>query len=207
VLRLLRVIDLWGRARLTGDLFSLSRRREVLRALTRHVFFVLGGDGWERAERAGERSARDDLRELSRAVSTKHAETGIVQALASEYRAFAQLRIDERVAHLASIARKVLHFPPRVHVVTRRPGGVVVHKQGEGSPGDSDWLCEFALRLASDPHGVSSWAGPNLAAGVRRLYEAPVLARAARFLVLAVDRHTEARLAVAATPHAGWEWK
>ena len=47
VLTLLNVIKLWATARVTGNPLSSSRRREVLRRLCRHVFFLLAGDTWD----------------------------------------------------------------------------------------------------------------------------------------------------------------
>jgi len=203
----LRFINLWAKARLTGNLFSWSRRREVLHALTRHLFFIFGGDSWERAEQSSIRLGADGLRQLQRAVSTRQVEAGLAESLTVECPALAQLPSEERIGRLASLARKFLHLPPRVHIVTRNTSVTLVRRQAQGSPDDPDWLCEFALRLASDPASALPWAGPSLTAAVKRLFDMPVLARAARFLVLAVDRHAEARPGVAGRPYAGWEWR
>ena len=67
------------------------------------------------------------------------------------------------------------------------------------------WLSELALRLASNPAVVEEWAGEKLHAGTTRLLEAPTLARAARFLVIATDRHLQSRTAPGER-YASWGW-
>jgi hypothetical protein len=72
------------------------------------------------------------------------------------------------------------------------------------------WLCEFALRIASNPADAESWAGSKLHHGVAELLNAPTIARAARYLVLAIDikmrSQTEAGQTRAGQLYAGWSW-
>jgi hypothetical protein len=196
--RAIGLITLWSSARITGDLLSSSRQRDVLLALARHLFFVLGGDAWERAEvimAAGDRG----LHELKRAVFTKRWEAGLSAALMLEYPTLALATNDARVARLTSLARSFLALPRPPATATRSPG------VKRSALSDSDWLCEFALRLASDPGGTASWAGDSMEVGLRRLSEMPTLARAARFLVLTVDRHQQNQGPVEGL-YAGWDW-
>jgi hypothetical protein len=72
-------------------------------------------------------------------------------------------------------------------------------------PGSAGWLAEFGLRLASSPKDVAAWAGTHLRPGLNRLLEVPTLARAARFLVIATDRHLQSRAAPSEL-YAGWVW-
>jgi hypothetical protein len=90
-------------------------------------------------------------------------------------------------------------LPPPSARETRSPGVRRIPMGG------SDWLCEFALRLASGPAGAASWAGSRVGEGIGRLLDRPILARAARFLVLAVDHHLQAQRSLDAL-YAGWEW-
>ena len=75
------------------------------------------------------------------------------------------------------------------------------------NPYRPEWLAEFALRLASNPVGLVTWAGEDLKAGLSRLFEVSVLARAARFFVLVVDRHLQSSSAQVKHWYAGWEWE
>ena len=67
------------------------------------------------------------------------------------------------------------------------------------------WISEFALRLMSDPARVRAWAKSGFQDGIEGLMRRPVVARAARLLVLALDRE---RGQVFDGPHLhnGWEW-
>ena len=67
------------------------------------------------------------------------------------------------------------------------------------------WLSELALRLASNPAVVEDWAGEELRTGTTRLLAVPTLARAARFLVIATDRHLQSRAAPGEL-YASWGW-
>jgi len=71
----------------------------------------------------------------------------------------------------------------------------------------SGWLCELALRLASDPTDLSAWAREKLENGLRRLHDKPVIPRAARFLVLAVSRQLAEHSIVSGDLHPGWSWE
>jgi hypothetical protein len=75
--------------------------------------------------------------------------------------------------------------------------------QGIG-PEHSTWLAEFALRMASDPVTLSAWAGEHVDASVKKLIDVPTLARAARYLVLAVDQQKKSL--AAREVYAGWGW-
>jgi hypothetical protein len=59
--------------------------------------------------------------------------------------------------------------------------------------------------MASDPMTLGAWAGEHLDTGIKKLLEAPTLARAARFLVLAVDQQSQPTAAVGEI-YAGWGW-
>ena len=55
----------------------------------------------------------------------------------------------------------------------------------------SEWLVELALRLASEPWAASEWAKDRMKSGLEVLLRSTQLVRAARFMVLAVDRQVE----------------
>jgi hypothetical protein len=205
-LHLVQIIGLWASARLTGNLFAASRQRDVLRALTRHLFLILGGEAWERAELAV-RPSDTDLHELKRAVSTKFDEAGLAVALAAECRLLAAAPIRQRIGRLSSLAQKFLHLRLPEGTALPGPNGVrLIQRQIEDNSLHPDWLCELALRLASDPGSALSWAGSNSGPGLKLLFGTPALARAARFLVLSVEQQVQVQAIALDRLHAGWVW-
>jgi hypothetical protein len=58
--------------------------------------------------------------------------------------------------------------------------------------------------MASDPVTLDAWAGQHVDAGIKKLFDVPTLARAARFLVLAVDQ--QKKPATMGEVYAGWGW-
>jgi hypothetical protein len=205
VLEILALIFLWSGARLTGNLLSTMRKREVLLALTRHLFFILCGEGWERAE-ASIGNDEDSLRALKRAVSTKRDEVEFAAALALSIPTLAEASCDERVARLASLVKRFLHFAVSGGTPSRHTD-VGAPRKLAPNPDDPDWLCELALRLGSNPAETPAWAGRTFAAGVARLFRAPTVSRAARFLVLAVEQSTGGEDSMTGPLYSGWDWK
>jgi hypothetical protein len=209
VLRAVAVARTWASARLPGDLFSAIRRRDVLRALAVHIFRLIAGDTWSLAEMAVS-DGPDGFLGLKRAISKHREEAGVGAALAIDYAALSAATCKERVERIASLATSFHLLPP-----APRPkplsgpliGGRPVIRPGKPA-GEHDpmWLSELALRLASDPAAVEEWAGEDLRVGSMRLLEVPTLARAARFLVLATDRHLQSRAAPNEL-YASWGWE
>jgi hypothetical protein len=204
VLRFVAIARLWARARLPGDLFSAIRQRDVLHALALHIFRLIGGDNWALAELSASTGA-NGFAELRQAVSRRSEEVAIGAAIADESGALAAATCDERVVRIASLATSfhlISFLPPQEFA----PGVTVISRGKLVSERDPMWLSELALRLASDPGGVEAWAGEKLRAGMTRLLEVPTLARAARFLVLATDRHLQSPRAAPGELYAGWGW-
>lgn len=202
VLRSVTVARTWASARLPGDLFSAIRRRDVLRALALHIFQLIGGDTWASAEMSVS-NGPDGLVGLKRAISRRREEAGIGAALAIDCAALSAATCEERVQRIASLATSFHVLTPalRPHISS---GGGVIRRRRSGED-EATWLSELALRLASDPGAVEEWAGEDLRAGTMRLLEAPTLARAARFLVIATDRQLQSR-AAASELYASWGW-
>jgi hypothetical protein len=203
VIGALELARLWGHARLSGDVFSATRQRTVLRALTQHTFRIIGGENWAQAELAVH--GRDDgMSNLKRAVSKRREEIDGVAALAVDCAGLATAERQRSVEHLAALGARFLSFPSPAVIPRSIPGGATIIRRTP-SAADRVWLAEFALRLASDPGEVESWAGQGLRAGVERLLKGPAFARAARFLVIATDHHLESRAAMDEL-YAGWKW-
>lgn len=204
IIRLLRVAKLWARARLSGTLIASSRQRVVLLAITQHIFRLLGGANWEKAE-LSVHDGDNGLLSLKRAVSSRREESGLAAVLTRECASLVNLGCLDRVGRLSSLAGKFLSLQPG-RSVTIALGSSVIRRRTERSPDDSNWLCELALRLASDPANVEAWAGDSLLSGLKRLSEIPSLARAARFFVIAVHRHVSYFGVSGVSLYEGWKW-
>ena len=189
IIRVLEISRLWGRARLTGNIISAILQRQILLALLCHIAQLLGGDNWARAESVVSNKP-DELVVLRDAISKRREEIGIGENLIFECSNLAIATHKERVKRIASLAVK-FHL---------------VHPTSPANEFEPEWLSEFALRLASDPVGVVTWAGDKLRTGISRLLELPTLVRAARFLVIATHHHLNSRHAPDEI-YAGWGWK
>lgn len=190
VVEALEYARLWETARSSGDILSSHKRRNVLQGLSRHILSLLGGEQWARAEDAVTYGSDADLSALKLAVSNRRDQAGIAAAIGLEIASLATVDLIARVERLADLA------------VSFRILASGARDQGE-SP---TWLAELSLRVASSPGRAALWAGPHLRPAIRRfLEEVPVLARAARFLVVATDQHLQSRAAPGEV-YASWGW-
>lgn len=191
----LEAVDLghkWAIARSSGDILSVTSRHKTLRVITRHVVGLIGGERWARAETEFEaRRAPDHLSMLSRAVMRRSHEEPFASALACEAAGLARESTEERVSRFAKLARDY---------------GVLRDREGDsGVSRNPEWMAELSLRLASNPGDAVAWAGTDRRAAMTRLMDVPILARAARFVVLATDTHSDSG-AMAGEVYAGWTW-
>ena len=87
-----------------------------------------------------------------------------------------------------------------------RDHGVLRDREGDSRASrNPEWMAELSLRLASNPGDAVAWAGADRGAAMRRLMEIPILARAARFVVLATEAHSESGV-MPGEVYAGWTW-
>ncbi|MCI0558175.1 MAG: hypothetical protein MN733_06740, partial [Nitrososphaera sp.] len=73
--------------------------------------------------------------------------------------------------------------------------------------GPEEWISEFALRLGSVPWELREWSRDGLRTGLEYLLDNPTLARAARYVVLAVDHSLPRTRLDEAHLYNGWDWK
>ncbi len=210
LMELIRLVDLWTGARLTGNIASQTMMRQVLEPMTQDLFRSICGPRWGDAERAVAKCGAEVVREARRALSSKPQEAERVASLASDAAELAASSPGDRVTRLAELVKVFLGPRPlgrrREHgVILLWRNGAPVSRRAE-DPEDPQWLSEFALRLASCQRGVLVWAGDHAAAGLTRLLDVPALARAARFMVLVVSREELPAEARAGFPYAGWRW-
>lgn len=215
IMQLVRFAIPWSRARLTGNLISGTRQRIVLQSFMARIWALIGGDRWGHLENDFF-SGDIGLISLRQAISTKKSSNGLGWAAADTAQIFphdllVQLGtapLDERCAALVELIKRLnlMPYSPRGHPAAihasskqSRPAfGGVLRTRG------SVWVAEFALRMASDPAALDTWAGGELEDGIKILLEAPTLARSARFLVLAVEQQRQP--ANSHEIYAGWGW-
>ncbi len=204
LIRAVAIAELWGHARLPGDLVSAIRQRDVLRAIAVHILRLVGGDRWATAE-ASYGSRDDSLDGLIEAVSRRREEAAIGVILARDSAALATVACEERVGRIASLATR-FRLLPSASPTCNPAEALDDHGHKWVIQTDAEWFSELALRLASNPARVGAWAGQNLRIGLKWLLEeSPTLARAARFLVLATDHHLQSR-GDPGVLYTGWEW-
>jgi hypothetical protein len=192
-LEMINAIVRWANARLSSEVLAGAGRDAAVSALTRALFGVLGGSHWMSLEAALE-NGKAKLDELKRAVSTKKAERGFAAALSLHVPEFAPETIAFQAERLTALCGTFLHLAAEP-VVEQLPAGVTLLRRLVDDPADPRWLCEFALRLATNPGQAQAWAGRSVAPGLEYLNRFPTIARAARFLALALQRETTTRLA------------
>lgn len=191
ILDVLEYARLWDSAKTSGDILSSHKRLNVLQIISRHVLSLLGGEQWARAENVVVDRFDGDLSALKVAVSSRRDQAEIAAAIALEVAALATADLNARVNRLGELARSFRVLAPGV-----------ADRECESPM----WLAELSLRVASSPGRVAPWAGPHLRPGIRKLLEeVPVLARAARFMVMATDRHLQSKAAPGEL-YAGWAW-
>ena len=216
IVQLVRFAQLWSRARLSGDLIAGVRRRIVLRSLTVCISTLLGGDHWGYLE---DKFVSDEigLAGLRPAISSKRSSSRFGRMATDPALIFPRdllkqlgtAPLHERGAALVEVIERLRLMP---YSVSGRPAALLASsRQSRAIPGDAPgargtpWVAEFALRMASEPTTLETWAGGDLESGIKTLLEAPTLARAARFLVLAVDQQRQSAVQ-ASEIYAGWGW-
>lgn len=199
------LIQLWASARLPGDVLSLNWQREVLLTLTAHIFRMLSGDNWWREEAAVSHGNDNRLAVLSCIISTLREHMVIGATLQRDRNALTKASVQDRIECFSTLIKPFLGVASkRVTILTSR--GKVVQRTEPPKVENPKWLAELALRLASDPREVKAWAGSELQAGLRRLLEQPLLARAARFLVLATLPPGRQMAPQRRALYPGWQW-
>lgn len=185
--RICLAAELWSRAKLSGNVFSTTRQREVLYALDSHVTETLCGRDWMTTERAF-RNDTISLAYLQRAVWKLSHESEAAVRVNRRYADLVKEGLPERIHEIAGIARFL---------------GLADSSAAEE---EMEWIAQFALRIASDPAEVATWSGGGFQVGFAQLQKFPTLARAARFLVLAIDKHLESR-GQPRELYASWRWR
>ena len=199
-IRIVKIAELWSRARLPGDLIAAFRRQKVMETLTRELFRILCGENWIKAEDKASAGSRDaeGLQDLAGAISKNPTVLPAGTKILHSARDMANENCNKQVDFLLSVAMESRLLPEtmrRTALNQRRSVAIAAQR----------WLVELALRVASDPAGAQLWAGPHLRTGLVQLMESPALARAARLAVLATDSHASPD-SISGILYSGWRW-
>ncbi len=179
--------ELWSAAKLSGNVFGMARLREVLLAIQKHVIRTLCGNDWLRTEVAYCQGTSSEAH-LLRAIWVANYEAEIAERLR---RSYPELNVFDRAARVHEMVKiaKFLEGPDsQIHDTA------------------FEWLAEFALRVASDPTEVKTWAGNRLEEGIGYLLRFPTYMRAARCMVIAIDQQLNESDSTSAL-YASWRWR
>jgi len=192
----LTAFSLWAEARTTGSMVALLARQRVLRSYIEHIFGVIAGPSWAKAEHdylSNPNSPGAALR-LIQSV-TEIAE--IRERLERQHQTMSNTTPKERAEYLVRVLGRLIKRVPSTGSVGRY--GILSKS--------SRWHSEFALRLASAPETLDYWTHGWFGAGVKALIDNQLLARAARFVVLTTSNHLQSSDRNRQNSlYAGWDW-
>jgi hypothetical protein len=172
-------------ASLPANPFAATGRMSVERAITSHLAGLIGGQRWAFLEKRAARDS-DDIRtsELEAALGNEPYQQALARELLREIDGMTILPPEKRVQPLATL--------------------LATHARHVGPHRGDPHIAEFLLRLASEPASLATAPQEELMRHVELALTSPLLLRAARFIVLAVDAiETDD---VGAT-HRGWAWE
>lgn len=194
----LALFKLWAESRTTGSMIAILAQQRVLQAYIAHIFGIIGGARWEAAEdeyRSNPYHPSAVLK-LSRAVEA----SGVGADLMKQYETMKDATPNQHAARLAEILKPYIRSIGSAPMNSTAQTGVRVLKGGRRQ-------AEFALRMASAPETVEYWSQTWFADGLKALLDNPLLARAARFIVLTTGQHLQNTERNQHTSlYAGWDW-
>jgi hypothetical protein len=184
MLKLLSLAALWGAATGSADPLGGIGRINVLRAIAGRTAALICGRDWERLEARVSNHEIDLPRaDLQAGIGRDGYQLTLAKALGKTVDSYSDQDIPERVDSFAQTLSR--------------------HAWKAGVRGTGREVSEFLLRLASEPGSLIDWAGPTLDAQMKLILGSPVLLRAARFLVIEVDRSAAPS---STSTYSGWRW-
>lgn len=181
---LIALAELWGSASRPADPFAEHARFKVLRALTRHIAALIGGGRWSAIERrVGDEDRPFDQAALEAAVGERSHQRALARDVARWVKLLSSAPLSERVTSLAT--------------------ALALHARSDAYRSEDPRFAEFLLRLASAPESLADWPEHEIESDLRRVLDAPMLLRAARLLVLAIDARVTSSTS---SSFAGWPW-
>lgn len=203
---LVRFVQLWSAAKLPGNVIAELRRRKVVGFLMAHLWALIGGDRWGRKEDEFSREVIG-IGGLRLAVSSIRSPNGSERPPTDIFprELLTELQtapLSHRCAALVDLIERRRLMP---YSARSRPIAPSLHPVKSNGDASTAKLAEFALRIASDPATLTLWADGEFNRGIESLLKAPTLARAARFLVLAIDNQLHSAVQPGEI-YAGWRW-
>jgi hypothetical protein len=192
----LMLIRMWSEAHTIGNLVALLARQRILQAIVTHIFGVICGPTWI----AAENSYMDHPNRVTAALNFGKAihSSDVAASLVRQSALINKCTPKERAANLAQVLGKFIK-PLKSTTETRRVGAVI-------SKGPR-WQAEFALRLGSAPESLDYWAHNWCIPGLQSLLDNPLLARAARFMVLTSSYELQKLYrSQDGSLYTGWDW-
>ena len=172
VASILVCVEMWSNAQLTGHLLARIRQQQVIDGLLRYLSSLICGEVWGKTENTYLESAtKPDKQMLARGISDKAQYKSGVDQLCSIGNRLDKMSTTDVISALSNTVTSRL--PLGTHKLAVRLASEI-----------NDWLSESALRLASSPAGLRTWAGEHLRPGIDLLLLHPILFRCARFIVL-----------------------
>lgn len=185
VLDLVHLAELWAGASLPSDPFGENARIKALRAISAELAGLIGGQRWAHLEsRFAAYDTTVTTTDLLEAIGDAQYQRALAREVGRWIDALRPAQAQERAELLAELLAK--------------------HARTAGVRGEDHLLAEFLLRLASEPASLARWPSEDLEAQLTLTLNSPVLLRAARSMVLAID--TLEVPSVSAT-HGGWAWQ
>lgn len=175
----------WTEASLTANPFGAYGRVQVLRAFTAYLASLIGGNRWAAIERrVADESSQVSSHDLQLAVGEARYQRELAQELLRWLDPLRVARPEDRVQVFAE--------------------ALSVHAHSAGVHGEDVRLAEFLLRLASEPGSVARWPETDAHAFLHLTFDSPVLLRAARLMVISIDRVEQS---TAGETFGGWAWQ
>jgi hypothetical protein len=184
-MRLLELAERWSSASLPADPFGGIRRTVVLRAIAAHIAGVICGDRWQGLERRFLSGSEPAMNEFREAIGAERYQRELALDLSHQVERFEAIDLDKRAMKLAFALQ--------------------MHARRAGVRAEEDRFAEFLLRLASEPATLLAWPQEELREALNRAIASPVLVRAARYVVLAVNQCAKAE--TGEVVYAGWVWQ
>jgi hypothetical protein len=182
--KLIELAERWEAASLPANAIASLRKTDVLRAISGRIAGDIGGDRWERLEQRVLERATITIRDFIYAVGEEPYQRRLALDLSSRLDRLGALRPERRTSTFA--------YALAEHA---RPARVW--------PNDTRFA-EFVLRLSSATASLAPWPTPEIEENIARVLTSPVIVRAARFLVLAIE---EVEGDVAGATYSGWIWQ
>ena len=175
----------WEMANISGNIISLTRRRQIVRAMNNNLIRNIVGSKWINYEclRLEEKMSDKDL--LS-CVSANPEFTGFKIRLGSIARVLQTASNTTRIDRIAQITKLYLW-----------------RNEDEG---DVRWIVEYALRLCSNPGSLNKWAANKHKDGLNKLIRRPDFVKGIRYFTTEINLNNSNSNLDELDEMGNWRW-